>query len=70
MPSHPAVAGKRRSMVTAALGSSPYPFRPLHILTIKHFAFLHPNLYCEALSPTAAEAHIPSALLPAYIAMQ
>lgn len=56
-------------MVTAALGASPYSSRPSHKLTIKHFAFLHPNLYCEAPKPTIAEAHVLFALLPAHIAM-
>lgn len=50
--------------VTAALGSGPYPTRPLHKLTLKHFAFLHPDLCCEAPNSTIAEAHmqLPSCL--------
>ena len=57
-------------MVTAALGSSPYPSRPSHKLTVKHFVFLHPDLHCEAPNPTTVEAPILCALLPAHVAMQ
>lgn len=44
---------ERRGLVVSAV-PDPYSSRPSHSLTIKHFAFLHPNLSCGAPNPAHA----------------
>lgn len=61
---------RRGSVTSAALGSSPDPSRPSHKPTVKHFAFLHPNLYREAPNPATGEALVPFALQPAHTALR